>query len=293
MTKRFKKLTAVNQVDVTIYEGEYIALLGPNGAGKTTFVEMIEGVLEPSEGVVYIDGKSWREDEKELRNILGVSFQETRFMDKVTVYETLSLFAGFYGVSKERVEELLNEGGLISKRDTYVVNLSGGQRQKLAIAIALVNSPRIILLDEPTTGLDPRARREIWELLLRLKKSGTTMILTTHYMEEAEFLCDRIFMMNEGKILACGTLDELLEGESERSTVEVEFKYEVPEEVCKMGGALVDESRSVVRVASDHPAEVLKEMLGLVESADIRDISVGSMTLEDLFIQMTGRGLGE
>lgn len=293
MTKRFKKLTAVNQVDVTIYEGEYIALLGPNGAGKTTFVEMIEGVLEPSEGVVYIDGKSWREDEKELRNILGVSFQETRFMDKVTVYETLSLFAGFYGVSKERVEELLNEGGLISKRDTYVVNLSGGQRQKLAIAIALVNSPRIILLDEPTTGLDPRARREIWELLLRLKKSGTTMILTTHYMEEAEFLCDRIFMMNEGKILACGTLDELLEGESERSTVEVEFKYEVPEEVCKMGGALVDESRPVVRVASDHPAEVLKEMLGLVESADIRDISVGSMTLEDLFIQMTGRGLGE
>ncbi len=299
LTKIFKKLTAVDSVDVKIYPGEYIALLGPNGAGKTTFVEMIEGVQKPSEGTVYIEGKDWLSHERELRHILGVSFQETQFMDKVTAHETLSLFAGFYGAGKERVEELLLETELVHKRDTYVSDLSGGQRQKLAIAIALINHPKVLLLDEPTTGLDPRARREIWQLLTRLKDRGTTMILTTHYMEEAEFLCDHIFMMYEGRIIACGTLDELLEGESERNRVEVSFAGKIPEKLRNLADVykvVIDEGRLVVRILTNDTVDVLKRVLEISEengAPGILNIDVRSMTLDDLFIQMTGRRLHE
>lgn len=209
--KSFKTVQAVKEISLSIPMGKYIALLGPNGAGKTTLVEMIEGIQKPDKGEITIMGKHWKGNEDELHRIIGLSLQETRFIDKLRVTETLQLFAGFFNLGKKRVEEIISTVGLEEKRKSYVVNLSGGQRQRLALGIALINSPAILLLDEPTTGLDPNARREIWDILQNLKKnSDTSMILTTHYMEEAEKLCDYIIIMDNGSILREGTLDQLL-----------------------------------------------------------------------------------
>jgi ABC-2 type transport system ATP-binding protein len=197
--KSFKTVQAVKGVSIAIPGGQFIALLGPNGAGKTTLVEMIEGIQKPDKGEITIMGKRWKGNEDELHRIIGISLQETRFIDKLRVSETLMMFASFFNMGKERVDEIMNKVGLEEKRRSYVVNLSGGQRQRLALGISLINKPSILLLDEPTTGLDPNARREIWEILHNLKKnSGTSMILTTHYMEEAAFLCDYIIIMDHG-----------------------------------------------------------------------------------------------
>jgi ABC-2 type transport system ATP-binding protein len=209
--KSFKTVQAVKGVSLKIPRGKYIAILGPNGAGKTTLVEMIEGIQKPDSGEITIMGKHWKGNENELHRIIGLSLQETYFIDKLRVSETLQLFAGFFNLGKERVDEIIKLTGLDEKRRSYVVNLSGGQRQRLAIGIALLNNPAILLLDEPTTGLDPNARREIWDILKNLReKSHTSMILTTHYMEEAEKLCDYIIIMDNGVILREGTLDQLL-----------------------------------------------------------------------------------
>lgn len=209
--KSFKTVQAVKGVSLSIPAGKFVAILGPNGAGKTTFVEMIEGIQKPDSGDITIMGKTWRSNEDELRRIIGLSLQETRFIDKLRVSETLKLFASFYDVGYDRIDEITGLTGLEEKRKSFVVNLSGGQRQRLALGIALINYPAILLLDEPTTGLDPNARREIWDILLKLKeKSGTSMILTTHYMDEAEKLCDYIVIMDKGVILREGTRDHLL-----------------------------------------------------------------------------------
>lgn len=209
--KSFKTVQAVKGIDLRIPKGQFTALLGPNGAGKTTLVEMIEGIQKPDTGEITIMGKHWKGNEDELHRIIGLSLQETRFIDKLRVTETLQLFASFFNLGKERVTEIIETVGLEEKRKSYVVNLSGGQRQRLAIGIALINTPSILLLDEPTTGLDPNARREIWDILHSLKKSTeTSMILTTHYMEEAENLCNYIVIMHNGVILREGTLDNLL-----------------------------------------------------------------------------------
>jgi ABC-2 type transport system ATP-binding protein len=209
--KSFKTVQAVKGINLQIPKGQFTALLGPNGAGKTTLVEMIEGIQKPDSGEITITGKRWKGNEDELHRIIGLSLQETRFIDKLRVTETLQLFASFFNLGKERVNEIIEMVGLVEKRKSYVVNLSGGQRQRLAIGIALINSPAILLLDEPTTGLDPNARREIWDILHKLRKvSETSMILTTHYMEEAENLCDYIVIMDNGVILREGTLGQLL-----------------------------------------------------------------------------------
>jgi ABC-2 type transport system ATP-binding protein len=209
--KSFKTVQAVKGINLIIPKGQFTALLGPNGAGKTTLVEMIEGIQKPDDGEITIFGKYWKGNEDELHRIIGISLQETRFIDKLRVSETLMLFASFFDLERERVNEIIGIVGLEDKRRSYVVNLSGGQRQRLAIGIALINDPSILLLDEPTTGLDPNARREIWNILQRLKKvSRTSMILTTHYMEEAEKLCDYIVIMDNGIILREGTLGTLL-----------------------------------------------------------------------------------
>jgi ABC-2 type transport system ATP-binding protein len=209
--KSFKTVQAVKGISLNIPKGQFVALLGPNGAGKTTLVEMIEGIQKPDKGEITIMGKHWKGNEDELHRIIGLSLQETRFIDKLRVTETLQLFASFFNLGKERVNEIIDIVGLEEKRKSYIVNLSGGQRQRLAIGIALINTPSILLLDEPTTGLDPNARREIWDILQKLKKvSETSMILTTHYMEEAEKLCDYIIIMDNGVILREGTLDQLL-----------------------------------------------------------------------------------
>jgi ABC-2 type transport system ATP-binding protein len=209
--KSFKTVQAVRGINLIIPKGQFTALLGPNGAGKTTLVEMIEGIQKPDSGEITIMGKHWRGNEDELHRIIGLSLQETRFIDKLRVTETLRLFASFFNLSKERVSEIIEIVGLEEKKRSYVVNLSGGQRQRLAIGLALINTPAILLLDEPTTGLDPNARREIWEILTTLKKeSETSMILTTHYMEEAEKLCDYVVIMDNGIILREGTTGQLL-----------------------------------------------------------------------------------
>lgn len=209
--KSFKTVQAVKGISLNIPDGKFVALLGPNGAGKTTLVEMIEGIQKPDSGEITIAGKRWKGNEEELHRIIGLALQETRFIDKLRVSETLLLFASFFNLGKSRVEEIIETVGLQDKRRSYVVNLSGGQRQRLAIGLALINTPRILLLDEPTTGLDPNARREIWDILQKLKQAaGTSMILTTHYMEEAEKLCDYIIIMDNGVILREGTLGQLL-----------------------------------------------------------------------------------
>lgn len=211
VVKSFKSVQAVKGVDLRIRKGEFTAILGPNGAGKTTLVEMIEGIQKPDKGEILILGKHWKGNEAELRKCIGLSLQETHFIGKLTVGETVRLFGSFFGISKTRGEELIHIVGLDEKRKSYVENLSGGQRQRLALGIALLNKPAVLLLDEPTTGLDPNARREIWMILRRLKEeSNTSMILTTHYMEEAEQLCDHIIIMDQGLILQEGTITGLL-----------------------------------------------------------------------------------
>ncbi|HER43722.1 MAG TPA: ABC transporter ATP-binding protein [Candidatus Eisenbacteria bacterium] len=208
--KRFKDVKAVDGVSLEVETGEFVGLLGPNGAGKTTLVEMIEGIRRPDSGEIAVLGRHWRTDERYLRGVMGISLQETNFIDKLTARETLELFAGFYGIGRDRSDSLIELVGMQKKRDSYTMNLSHGQRQKLALAIALLNHPRILILDEPTTGLDPNARREIWGILKGLKKQGTALLITTHYMDEAEALCDRIVIMNEGRVLVEGTIENLL-----------------------------------------------------------------------------------
>lgn len=209
--KSFKEVHAVKGVDLAIKPGEFVGLLGPNGAGKTTLVEMIEGLQQPDDGIIKIAGKTWKSNESEIHKLIGLSLQETKFMDRLTVFETMQLFASFYNLGTNRVNEVIELVELLEKKKAYVNNLSGGQRQRLALGISLLNKPSILLLDEPTTGLDPHARRGIWTILKNLKdEKNTSLILTTHYMDEAEFLCDRIIIMDLGNILADDTLENLL-----------------------------------------------------------------------------------
>jgi len=209
--KSFKDVHAVQGISFAIPAGEFVALLGPNGAGKTTTVEMMEGLRKPDSGEIRIQGKTWQKHEKELRKIIGLSLQETRFPEKLTCKETLRLFASFFELGSERVNEVIELTDLGSKAKSLVGTLSGGQRQRLALAVSLLNRPEILFLDEPTTGLDPHSRLDLWNILKTLKDEGnTTLILTTHYMEEAELLCDRIIIIDEGKILKEGRLEDLL-----------------------------------------------------------------------------------
>ena len=213
--KSFKDVRAVRGISLAIKPGEFVALLGPNGAGKTTMVEMMEGLRKPDSGEIFLQGKSWQKNSKELRKIIGLSLQETRFTEKLTIRETLRLFASFFESGDDRVDEVITLTGLESKQKSMVGTLSGGQRQRLALAVALLNRPQILFLDEPTTGLDPHSRLDLWHILKELKDRGeTTLILTTHYMEEAESLCDYIIIIDEGQILREGKLEELLDENS-------------------------------------------------------------------------------
>jgi ABC-2 type transport system ATP-binding protein len=219
--KSFKSVHAVQGVSLRIERGQFVALLGPNGAGKTTLVEMIEGIQKPDRGEIKILGKKWKGNEDDLHRSIGLSLQETRFIDKLSVAETLELFASFYDLDQGRVLEIIGTVGLEEKKKSYTVNLSSGQRQRLALGIALLNRPQILLLDEPTTGLDPNARREVWSILLDLKERGeTSLILTTHYMEEAEQLCDYIVIIDQGRILKEGTLRDLVGEDRDQLVVE-------------------------------------------------------------------------
>jgi ABC-2 type transport system ATP-binding protein len=300
VSKHFKDVKAVNHISLEIKQGVFLALLGPNGAGKTTLVEMIEGLQHPDAGEITILGKKWEHAKSFLNRHLGISLQETRFIDKLTTTETLCLFASFYDLPRKRVEEVIHLVGLEEKRKAYTVNLSGGQRQRLALGIALLNNPGILLLDEPTTGLDPNSRRELWKLLTDLKKShNTTLVLTTHYMEEAAFLCDEIVIMDKGKILAQGSLEKLLSDYSIGEIIEfslrenyVSFDFEPGDPVRALqwdaqtgrGNLIVNEIVTIV-----------PSFMKYIQQKDFHLTSFvcRKMTLEDLFIGLTGRKLDE
>ncbi|MBK8801265.1 MAG: ATP-binding cassette domain-containing protein [Fibrobacteres bacterium] len=211
VVKRYGTLAAVAGVDLSIAKGESVALLGPNGAGKTTLVEMIEGLIPPDEGEIRIDGLSWKTQAGSIRGKLGTCLQDAKLPERLRVEEILELFCSFHGRGRERVEELLLLVELGEARRQLAGKISGGQRQRLALACAIAGEPDILVLDEPTTGVDPAARRQIWGILEGLRARGATLLMTTHFMDEAERLCDRVVLMESGRILEQGTVSELLE----------------------------------------------------------------------------------
>src|SRR5690348_11378610 len=204
------KVEAVRGVNLEIQASECFGLLGPNGAGKTTTIEILEGLLEPTSGEVEILGQRWTTHSRQLREQLGVSLQETRLSEKLTVRETIELFASFYARPRS-AKDVMDELQLTEKADAMVGKLSGGQRQRLAVATAMVGNPKILFLDEPTTGLDPQSRRQLWDLIRGFQKHGGTVLLTTHYMDEAEKLCDRLAIVDHGEVIAEGSPAELIE----------------------------------------------------------------------------------
>lgn len=298
--KSFKDIKAVKGIDLNIHEGEFLGLLGPNGAGKTTLIEIIEGIQQPDRGEIRIMGMGWKNHEEELHRIIGLALQETKFMDKLSVLETLKMFASFYALDSSRVDEILNLVNLQAKQKSYTVNLSGGQRQRLALGVALLHKPKILLLDEPTTGLDPTARREVWNILERLKREeNISMILTTHYMEEAEFLCDRIVIMDQGKFIAQGTLNELISGQSEGEIIEFTLEKPLtlePESLIKgIKSMQWDLPLRKGKMTVESISKVLPAFIQFLteQNTTLSELECRKMTLDDLFISMTGRKLYE
>jgi len=210
LTKKYNGLTAIKDISFDVFEGEIFGLLGPNGAGKTTTLEIMETLRQETEGDVIIDGHSINSEPAKIKEIVGVQLQQAGFYPSLTLFESLELFAGMYNVDVDP-KKLLEKVGLLDKAKSPFKKLSGGQKQRFSIATTLVNTPKVIFLDEPTTGLDPQARRNLWELIKALRKGSTTIIMTTHYMDEAEVLCDRVAIMDEGKIIAIDTPDRLID----------------------------------------------------------------------------------
>lgn len=297
LSKSFKSIRAVDRLEFVIHHGEFVALLGPNGAGKTTLMEMIEGIQKPDEGHIRLFGMHWKKGEREIRKRIGLSLQETRFLEKVTVDEILDLFGSFFGASRLPNDEILDQVMLADKRKSYVENLSGGQRQKLALGIALINRPELLLLDEPTTGLDPGARREIWDILIAQKKKGITMILTTHYMEEAEYLCDRILFMHDGKIIAGGKKEELYRSSGVFDVIEFTASQDHPpvseDELTGMISYTWNPGARSGRIMVKDMKKALPDFFKVMEAngVEIRGLECRSVNLDDLFLRLTGRRL--
>lgn len=297
VAKRYKDVTALNGVSFKVSEGEYLALLGPNGAGKTTLMEILEGIRTADSGEVSIAGYTWLNGASGIRKILGLSLQETHFIDKLTVQETLELFASFYSLGKDRIEAILTDVNLHEKKKSRTKDLSGGQKQRLALGLALLNKPKVLFLDEPTTGLDPNARRELWDVLLKIKAEGKmTMILTTHYMEEAEILCDRIIVIDKGAILAEGTKTELLSQLNKGEIISFNlpgFNYALlPKE-----GLIKSRTGSSgkTELSVDSITGYLPELLKVFENEKVlpEELECRKLTLDDLFVELTGRKLDE
>jgi len=295
--KSFKDVKAVNGINLRLLPGEFVAVLGPNGAGKTTLVEMIEGIQKPDSGEIFIKGKHWRNHHAELNRVLGISLQETWFVEKLTVKETLILFASFYKLGEDRVKEIIDLIRLEEKQKSYVINLSGGQRQRLALGIALLNFPEVLILDEPTTGLDPNARRELWEILLKLKSErNTAMILTTHYMEEAEYLCDRIIIIDHGKVLAKGKLNELLLACDKHEIIEIGIKGPPAFDFMEIPGVQKSRFNSKDNAFVLEVKKIVESLPALLKrleetNTEVTELECRTLTLDDLFISMTGRHL--
>jgi ABC-2 type transport system ATP-binding protein len=292
------KVEAVRGLDVTIYAGQCFGLLGPNGAGKTTTIEILEGLLAPTSGEVEILGHTWKHDSRALREMIGISLQETRLSEKLTVRETVELFAGFYKQSRP-VDQVLAELSLTEKADARVGKLSGGQKQRLAIATALVSSPRMLFLDEPTTGLDPQSRREVWDIVRRFQQSGGTVLLTTHYMDEAERLCDYISIIDHGKVIADGTPAELISGVGGHHRVEFALEAENLDGVdlwrSLPGVGGVHHDAGITALTVEEPHLTIPALLATVNQRGwkLSQLTTRQSSLEDVFVNLTGRHLRE
>jgi ABC-2 type transport system ATP-binding protein len=297
LRKAYKDVVAVDGLDLEVQAGECFGLLGPNGAGKTTTVEICEGLTLPDSGEVEVLGRRWSSDAEQLRQRLGIQLQDTQLSEKLTVQETVRLFRSFfrqgagasYVVARVQLEE---------KKNSRVGDLSGGQKQRLALACALVGDPDFLFLDEPTTGLDPQARRQLWELIEEFKQSGRTILLTTHYMDEAERLCDRVAIMDHGKVIALGTPRELIASTCAEQMVEftagsVSHALDVPalrriqgvREVRTENGAVL---LQVAELHTSVPA-LLAELTR--QNVPLTELRTHSATLEDVFVTLTGRHL--
>jgi ABC-2 type transport system ATP-binding protein len=287
---------AVDGLDLEVARGECFGLLGPNGAGKTTTVEALEGLIQPTSGHIELVGLSWQRHEKRLRAKVGVTFQQTDFSPRLSVLETLSLFRSFYAAGAEP-GRLVTELGLDEKRAARVGDLSGGQRQRLALACALVGEPEILFLDEPTTGLDPQARRALWEIVRRLRAEGKTILLTTHYMDEAQRLCDRVAIVDHGRILAEGTPAELIRSLGAEHLVELEAQpdgwHEKAELQTLPGVRAVERQGSAFLLTVREPHETIPALLQRIEQngARLARLATHQATLEDVFVHLTGRSL--
>jgi len=296
LRKVYRDVVAVDGLDLELWAGECFGLLGPNGAGKTTTVEICEGLTLPDAGEVVVLGRRWGHDDRELRELLGISLQETQFSEKLTVAETVRLFRSFYrrGAAPERVIEMVQLG---EKANGRVGQLSGGQKQRLALACALVGAPELLFLDEPTTGLDPQSRRQLWDLIDEFRAGGRSILLTTHYMEEAERLCERVAVLDHGKVIALGTPRELIASLQAEHVLEFaagdtplldQQRLNRLDGVCS---ALQQDGTWQLQVAELHRAvpALLAELRQ--QGAQLTELRTHSPTLEDVFVSLTGRHL--
>ncbi len=296
VNKSYGDLKAVNQLSFSVTKGQIFGLLGPNGAGKTTTLEMIEGLKSTDTGEIYVNGFDVKTHIQKVKEIIGVQLQNTSLYEFIKVEEALKQNAGYYKKSLA-VDQLLQISGLEDKRSSLHKNLSGGQQQRLALALALINDPEILFLDEPTAGLDPQARRNLWKIVFNMRSMGKTVILTTHYMEEAEQLCDTIIIIDQGTILAQGAPADLISTLNMNSC----FEFRMDENFIL---AELESLPAVNKIQvkgekySLYSTELQKSLVGLLEyskSRDIKlqDLSIRQPNLEDLFIKLTGRSLSQ
>lgn len=296
LTKRYGDLVAVDRVSFTIQEGEIFGLLGPNGAGKTTTIEMVEGLRKPDAGSIQVCSIDVTKGDDKVKEIIGVQLQSTSVYEKIRVSEAIDLFGGYYRKSLP-TSEVLQQMSLNEKKNSFVESLSGGQKQRLALALALVNDPRVLFLDEPTTALDPQARRATWNIIEGLRQRGKTIILNTHYMEEAERLCDRVGIMDHGQIIALDTPSNLIARQNLDSAIEFTSSNganrEFFERLPSVNKVTQDGERFILYTKEALPLLVEIVRLYQQKQLDVANISVRAATLEDVFLELTGRRLRE
>jgi ABC-2 type transport system ATP-binding protein len=294
LVKRYGDLEAVRGVSFAVEEGEVFGLLGPNGAGKTTTVEILEGLRNLDGGRVSVCGLDPRHDAEKLKNEIGAALQSTSLPDKLKTFEAIKLFAGFY-TRRRDPEELLKRFGLVEKRDTFYSKLSGGQKQRLALAMALVNNPRVLFFDEPTAGLDPQVRREIYDIIDELRREKKTIVMTTHYIEEAERLCDRVAIVDHGKVIALGTPQELKNRSGDKTRVEVRLTRPESEAVLATLDGVTDcrNLNGGYALHTQRPPQAIVSLVKYLETQgnELVSLEIATPSLEDVFIELTGRRL--
>lgn len=283
--KHFKKLCAVDGVSLSIAPGSCFGLLGPNGAGKTTLVEIVEDIISPTSGTVLYKGERRA---AQFRQEVGIMFQQTALLSFLTVAETLETFSRLYD-STDTVDNLIRLCHLTEVKDQPNDKISGGQKQRLLLALTLLNRPELVFLDEPSTGLDPQARRNLWDIIKAVKSKGRTIVLTTHYMEEAENLCDDIAIMDKGRIIARGAPHALIQTHCRRATLSVPGK-QFPEKIDGLQGAIMERGDRV-QIRTENVNAVVEQLLAA--GVDMRGVNIKTPTLEDVFLKLTGRSLRE